>query len=167
MQDQCAASEHPLRPRRNLQARGVARVRALARHGHICPQRLAVPDFQEGAAARTLPQAERHGRVEAVVQVRCMGCQHPCSPRKGVNARWLARAWALAGLGHSCSQGPTAPAVHEAAAADVFRGGVNVGSPGTALAPHSPPIPSVQLEGACKHEKGKYAKVLVISFAPM
>ena len=46
----------------------MAGVQALAGQRHSCCQRPEVPAVQEGAAARTLPQAEKPDGVESVVE---------------------------------------------------------------------------------------------------
>ena len=75
MQERCTACQHSFYAQTSLQARGVARVGALAGHWQCwCQKRPAVPAVQEGAAVRTLPQAEERKRVEAVVQERCEAC---------------------------------------------------------------------------------------------
>ena len=67
-------------PQTNLQARRVARVRALAGHWHSCCQRPAVPAVQEGAAARTLPQAEKQEEWEAWCKSGARPANMPSNP---------------------------------------------------------------------------------------
>ena len=86
----------------NLQARRVARVRALAGHRQRCCQRPAVPAVQEGAAVCTLPQAENQKDWRVWCKSRCTACQHALAPKRNLQARRVARLWALAGHWHSC-----------------------------------------------------------------
>ena len=53
--------------------------------------------FKEGIVARTLPPAEIRERVEGVEPEQRTPCQHLLNPGKGLQARWAARAFPLAG----------------------------------------------------------------------
>ena len=69
-------------------------------YGHwqcLWRQKTGVPAVQEGAAARTLPPAEKPDRVAAVVQKRSTGGQHALHPAPNLQARRVARLWELAG----------------------------------------------------------------------
>ena len=80
MQERCTACQHALQPTHNLQARRVARVRALAGHRHSCSQRPAVPAVQEGAAVRTLPQAESEKEWKAWCKSGARPANMPSTP---------------------------------------------------------------------------------------
>ena len=103
--------QHPLCPRRNLQARRLARLRALARHWQPAHQR--VPSVQGGATACTHAQAEEHERVGAMVQEQGTARQHAVLFRPSVRARRVARLRALAGHQRSRTLKQCLPAVDE------------------------------------------------------
>ena len=90
-------------PQTELQARRVARVWALAGHWQHAWQRQAVPAVQEGAAVRTLPQAEKPERVGGVVQERCTAGQHSLRPRQ------IYKHDGWQGCGHWLGTGTVAP----------------------------------------------------------
>ena len=87
-QDQCSACEHSLQPTYSLQARWVARARALAGHrqGHLVCAKTTLKDHQflsfknASVHARSLTSKCREG-VEGVVQEWWSGCQHALPPR--------------------------------------------------------------------------------------
>ena len=104
-----------------LHARGVARVQALVGHGQCwCQKRSAVSAVQEGAAVRTLAQAERRKRMASVVQEWCTACQHTLQSRPSLRARGVARVRALAGHRDWCIMEPEGPVVQEGVAAPTF-----------------------------------------------
>ena len=84
--------------------------------GNLAGSKLAVPAVQEGAAVCTHTQAERHKEWKTGPRL-VSGLPTCPPPRHNLQARRMARLWALAWHRQRCRQRQAVPAVQEGAAA--------------------------------------------------